>query len=170
MKNVLMYVMVIMLGVMNVFGQKMSEEPRTQWGWITPGETTKATVEKTLGESIEKDKRNPYQTYSASFGKVNILYSTNNKYLECGQIVPKDTVIDYFVSPAQPTLLTQLPYDLATFKRNPVFAPREITYLSPDHSLVIDASTMVLTGGQSVEVVRVLIYQIPCEKEANRIK
>lgn len=129
------------------------------WKWVVPLETKKAEIEKVFGESITKDKKHPFQTYVADFGKITAIYTTKRKLIKaCSCYVNAGTVLRALVYPKR-FKLSELNYDLSQFKKDDTYSPRELSYYSAKDGIFIGTEIVELEDGSKIERVFTIEYR-----------
>lgn len=110
-----------------------------EWRGIVPLQSTRADVERLLGDASAKKQLTTYQTKQEA---VSVLYASGPP---CGNDagsewnVPKDTVVSITVSPKDRVSLSELKIDLTTYDRSSgVHRPNIITYLNKQEGIRIE--------------------------------
>ena len=130
-----------------------------EWNWIVPLKTTRSEIEKAFGSSITADKNEPYQTYTASFGKVNVQYAEKNRFIEeCSCTVGPGTVISTFVS-LKSLKLSDLNLNLEEFIKDATFSPREISYFSEKEGMLVATEIVEMPDKTMLERVFAIEYR-----------
>lgn len=166
MKNVCRFVvilqLIISLSSITTFGQNRKNTVCLPWTWIMPLITNRNEIETSYGATTTKDKSNPYQTYVAEFGKINVLFAPEKKYYkEYDKFLETGTVVNYFVSPQIRFAISELPYDLTLYDRDATYSPRELGYYSEKSGIMIGTEIVVGEDGSKIERVRSLEYRAP---------
>ena len=110
-----------------------------EWRGIIPLHSTRADVERLLGDPSPKKQLATYQTKREA---VSVLYASGPP---CGSDadsewkIAKDTVISITVSPKDRVLLSELGIDLSTYDRlSGIHRPNIITYLNKQEGIRIE--------------------------------
>jgi len=163
--NRLIFLLVIQLVCLCITVQCQNQtEVDKDWKWIIPLVTKKVEIEKQFGESITKDKTNPFQTYVVEFGKITVTYTKEKEFVkECSCSISADTVLEIFISTKR-FKLSDLNYDLSKFIKDDTFSPREISYFSEKIGVLIVTEIVELEDKSKVERVTTLEYR-PIKKK-----
>jgi len=160
-KSLLAVLLTTLLISIAIDGRSQESRPVDAWNWIIPLKTKRADVENAFGTSISDDLSHPFQTYETKFGRITVVYATEeNERLDNQCRVGKGTVINYSVSPRK-LKLSDLFYDLTKFKRDGSAAPRELVYFSGSLGILIDTTIEELQDYTRVERVVMLEYHAP---------
>jgi hypothetical protein len=112
-----------------------------RWGFITPCVTTKAEVERILGNSISEDKNHPWQSYDRENERITVVYNTKtlkkNNEQWCGDNPPLDIVLQFMSYTSDNIQLSELKVDLTKYKRDVGHTQREVSYWNQEEGILI---------------------------------
>lgn len=152
--------LVPLLILASIAGAQTNGKTCLPWAWIIPLGTDRSEIERAFGPAVSKDRTNPYQTYEAPFGRINILFAPEKRfYPEYERALKQGTVLNYFVSPKAMINLSDLPYDLSRYKRDSSNSPREISYFSEDTGILVVTGIVSDDSKVSREIVRNIEYR-----------
>jgi len=157
---------ILLISVVSVGAQNLEDG----WKGILPLKATKADVEKAYGPPTDIDD-NLYYMYIGEGYNVQINYSTEpckaNRYSRGKYNIPKDTVLDMWVSLKGNVLLSSVKFDRSKFTRRP---DEELTnlvhYYRGDIGMTI---TSEMRDKEGNEYLGRVIYRPPSTPDPNVI-
>jgi hypothetical protein len=125
-----------------------------RWGFIKPCITTKAEVEKILGNPINIDVGGALPTYNLKNEKIRVFYSSEKTDSRiCNDKTDVGTVILFSVIPIKDTKLSELKIDLTKFKKEERFYGREKSYRNEQAGIFIETEIVQFSDERQIEMV-----------------